>query len=239
MLFALQAQSLIPRNGWQLLEIATPATKVVLAVTAVLSLYSWFVIVLKAWQFRKLQSQANRFFQGLEGAPKLPDAYRVVMKLPASPFSRVFREAMSFYNELVPGVVRDGPAAVKVGLTPTQLEALRMVLGKEVGAERDGAGRLVSSLATIGSVSPLLGLLGTVLGVMDAFLGMGQKGSGNIAAVAPGIAEALITTVAGIAAAIPALMAYNYFANRLGRFEGELEGFASGLVGWMAREGWI
>lgn len=238
MLFALQAPSVIPRNGWQLLLIATPATQVVLAVTAVLSLYSWFVIVLKWWQFRKLQSQATRFFQGIEGAPKLPDAYRVVMKLPASPFSRMFREAMSFYNELVPGVVREGPTA-RVSLTPTQLEALRMVLGKEVGTERDGAGRLVSSLATIGSVSPLLGLLGTVLGVMDAFLGMGQKGSGNIAAVAPGIAEALITTVAGIGAAIPALMAYNYFANRLGRFEGELEGFASGLVGWMAREGWI
>lgn len=114
-----------------------------------------------------------------------------------------------------------------------------MILGKEVGAERDGAARLVTGLATIGSVSPLLGLLGTVLGVMDAFLGMGQKGSGNIAAVAPGIAEALITTVAGIGAAIPALMAYNYFANRLGRFEGELDGFANGLVGWMAREGWL
>ncbi len=238
MLFVLQAQPLIPKNGWQLLLIATPATQVVLAVTAVLSLYSWFVIAVKWWHFRKLRAQASRFFQGIEGAPKLHDAYRVVMKLPASPFSRVFREAMSFYNELVPGVIREGPTA-KVSLTPTQLEALRMILGKEVGAERDGAARLVTGLATIGSVSPLLGLLGTVLGVMDAFLGMGQKGSGNIAAVAPGIAEALITTVAGIGAAIPALMAYNYFANRLGRFEGELDGFANGLVGWMAREGWL
>ncbi|KAB2868919.1 MAG: ATP-binding cassette domain-containing protein [Burkholderiaceae bacterium] len=129
--------------------------------------------------------------------------------------------------------------ADKASLTTTQLEAFKMVLGKEVGAERDQAGRLVSSLATIGSVSPLLGLLGTVLGVMHAFLGMGQKGSGNIAAVAPGIAEALITTVAGIAAAIPALMAYNYFAGKTAQFEGDLDGFANGLVGWMAREGWL
>lgn len=238
MLALVQAASLIPRNGWELLLIATPATKAVLGVTAVLSLYSWFVIGMKAWQFRRLGSQGARFFQALEGAPKLPDAYRVALKLPASPFVRLFREAMNFYNELVPGVTRDGPAE-KVSVTPTQLEALRMVLGKEVGAERDAAARSVSSLATIGSVSPLLGLLGTVLGVMDAFLGMGQKGSGNIAAVAPGIAEALITTVAGIGAAIPALMAYNYFANRVGRYEGELEGFASGLVAWMAREGWL
>jgi biopolymer transport protein TolQ len=238
MLYLLQATALMPKNGWQLLLIATPATKVVLGVTAVLSLFSWFVMGQKAWQFRRLNRQASRFFQALEGAPKLSDAYRVALKLPASPFVRLFREAMSFYNELMPGVVRDGPTQ-KVQVTPTQLEALKLVLFKEVGAERDGAARSVSSLATIGSVSPLLGLLGTVLGVMDAFLGMGQKGSGNIAAVAPGIAEALITTVAGIGAAIPALMAYNYFANKVARFEGELEGFASGLVAWMAREGWL
>ena len=101
---------------------------------------------------------------------------------------------------------------------------------------------LTKRLVVIGTVAanaPYIGLLGTVLGVMNAFLGMGQKGSGNIAAVAPGIAEALITTVAGIGAAIPALMAYNYFAAKAGQLEGELEGFASGLIGWMAREGWI
>jgi len=238
MLFVLQAPSLVPQSVWQLLQLATPATLAVLAVTAVLSLFSWFVIAMKWWQFRRIRGQANRFFQALEGAPRLPDAYRVAMKLPTSPFNRVFREAMSFHNDLAPGVHREG-AAEKASLTTTQLEAFKMVLGKEVGAERDQAGRLVSSLATIGSVSPLLGLLGTVLGVMHAFLGMGQKGSGNIAAVAPGIAEALITTVAGIAAAIPALMAYNYFAGKTAQFEGDLDGFANGLVGWMAREGWL
>jgi len=238
MLFAFQASLAVPDSVWQLLATANLTTKVVLGVTAVLSLYSWFVVGLKYWQFRRLRSQANRFFQALEGAPRLPDAYRVAMKLPMSPFNRVFREAMNFYNEIVPGAAREGPTE-RTSITPTQLEALKMVLGKEVGAERDTSVRLVPTLGTIGAVSPLLGLLGTVLGVMHAFLGMGQKGSGNIAAVAPGIAEALITTVAGIAAAIPALMAYNYFVAKATRFEGDLDGFASGLVGWMAREGWI
>lgn len=238
MLFLLQAASPVPDSVWDLLAVATPATLIVLGFTALLSLISWFVMALKWWQFRRLRSQANRFFVAIEGSPRLADAYRVSMKLPASPFSRVFREAMNFYSELVPGATRDGPAE-RVSVTPTQLEAFKMVLGKEVGAEREASIRMVPSLATIGSVSPLLGLLGTVLGVMHAFLGMGQKGTGNISAVAPGIAEALITTVAGIAAAIPALMAYNYFAGRAARFEGELEGFAGGLVGWMAREGWL
>jgi biopolymer transport protein TolQ len=111
------------------------------------------------------------------------------------------------------------------------------VLGKEVAAERDQVAHYVSWLATIGAVSPLLGLLGTVLGVMDAFIGISTKGSGNLAAVAPGVAEALVTTVAGLAAAIPAVMAYNYFAGKVGEFESELEGFGNALVGWMAREG--
>lgn len=238
MISALQASTLIPTSIWQLLELATPATIVVLAVTALFSLVSWFVIGVKAWQLRKIRSQNTRLLRALEGAPRLQDAHRVVLKLPPSPIGRVFREAMSFYSDLAPGVFKDG-SVERVSLTVTQLEALKMVLGKEVGAERDAAAKLIPSLATVGSVSPLLGLLGTVLGVMDAFLGMGQKGAGNIAAVAPGIAEALITTVAGIAAAIPALVAYNYFASQTAVLEGELEGFANGLVGWMAKEGWL
>ena len=235
---AFQASTVIPDSAWQLLSLATPSTKVVLLITALFSLVSWFVIGQKGWQLRKLKSQNTRLLQALEGAPRLQDAHRVVLKLPPSALGRIFREAMSFYNDLFPGILKDGPSA-PVSLSSTQLEALKMVLAKEIGAERDGAARLIGSLATVGSVSPLLGLLGTVLGVMHAFLGMGQKGAGNIAAVAPGIAEALITTVAGIAAAIPALVAYNYFAGKTAALEGEMEGFANGLVGWMAKERWL
>jgi biopolymer transport protein TolQ len=238
MLSIVQAASQAPTSIWQLVLISSTETKVVLVATGIFSLASWFLIGLKWWQFGRIRRQASRFFGALEGAVKLQDGYKLAMKLPNSPFNRLFREGMNFYNELQPGIVREGPAT-KVAIEPAQLEAFKMVLGKEVAAERDAAARLVPWLATIGSVSPLLGLLGTVLGVMDAFLAIGQKGSGNIAAVAPGVAEALITTVAGLAAAIPAVMAYNYFASRTNQFEGELEGFAHGLVGWMAREGWL
>ena len=112
-----------------------------------------------------------------------------------------------------------------------------MVLAKEVSAERDLMARFIPWLATIGAVSPLLGLLGTVLGVMDSFIGIATGGSGNISAVAPGVAEALITTVVGLAVAIPAVIAYNLLANRLGVYAGELEGFAHEVIGSMAREG--
>jgi biopolymer transport protein TolQ len=114
-----------------------------------------------------------------------------------------------------------------------------MMLAKEVAAERDLMARFIPWLATIGSVSPLLGLLGTVLGVMNTFLGIAAGGSGNIAAVAPGVAEALITTVFGLFVAIPAVIAYNISVSRLGSFAGELEGFAQEIVGTLAREGRI
>ncbi len=235
----LQAGSSLPSSSWDLVLQSSPETKVVLVVTLVFSLISWFVIGLKIWQFRRVRSQANRFFGVLERTTRLKDAYHAVMKLPPSPYSRLFREGLSFFADLRPGMLREETPASSTLLTVTQLEALKMVLGKEVAAERDLMARFISWLATIGSVSPLLGLLGTVLGVMDAFIGIAAKGSGNIGAVAPGVAEALVTTVAGLATAIPAIMAYNLLANRLGVFAGELEGFANEMVGSMAREGMI
>ncbi len=210
-------------------------TKVVLVVIAVMSLASWFVVGLKWWQFRRIKGQGHRFFAEVGGHPGLREAYRGVMKLPPSPFSRLFREGITFYSELRPGAIGDRQAETH-SLSESQLEALKMVLDKEIASERDEVSHYVPWLATIGAVSPLMGLLGTVLGVMQAFFGIAAKGSGNIAAVAPGVAEALITTVAGLAVAIPSVLAYNYFATRVARFEGSLEGFGAALIGWMARE---
>jgi biopolymer transport protein TolQ len=122
-------------------------------------------------------------------------------------------------------------------LSSSQVEALRLLLDAETASERDHLSRFIPSLASIGSVSPLIGLLGTVLGVIDSFIGIATKGSGNIGAVAPGVAEALIATAAALAVAIPAVFGYNLFANRLNRLETELEGFGSEVIALMAREG--
>lgn len=220
----------------ELLLIAGTETKIVLVITGLFSLTAWFIIALKWWQFRKLHRKAERFFNEIERTTRLQDAYHVAMKLPPSPYSRLFREAMHFYGELRPGGLRE-EAATRTTLGPTQVEALKMVLAKEVAAEKDLMSRYVPWLATVGSTSPLLGLLGTVFGVMNAFLGIASKGSGNMSAVAPGVAEALVATAAGLAAAIPAVIAYNLFVHRVRLFVGELEGFASELIGTMAREG--
>ena len=232
----LQTPARIPTSPWELVLTSSPETKIVLVVTIAFSLASWFLIGVKYWQFRRLRRQSARFLEELGRSPRLQEAYRSVMKLPPSPFNRLFREGLSFYSQLQPGVLREEGTG-HGALSPSQLEALKMVLGKSIAEERDEAAKYVTWLATIGAVSPLLGLLGTVLGVMDAFIGISVGGSGNLAAVAPGVAEALVTTVAGLASAIPALIAYNIFSSKVGEFESELEGFGNALVGWMAREG--
>ena len=239
----LQVGRAVPTTPWQLVLTSSRETQFVLIVLAVFSLVSWYFIVLKWWQFRRMRQLADRFTTELEKAPRLEDAYHAAMRLPPSPYNRLLREGIHFFSELRPGSMKasggaSGAApAPQVVLTMTQLEALRMVLAKEVAAERDGAARFIPWLATFGSVSPLLGLLGTVLGVMDAFIGIAVGGSGNISAVAPGVAEALVTTVAGLAVAVPAVIAYNIFVNRLGVFAGELEGFAQEIIATLAREG--
>jgi len=238
----LQVGRAVPTTPWELVLTSSRETKFVLLVLAVFSVVSWYFIVLKWWQFRRMRQLADRFMAEVEKAPRLEEAYHAAMRLPASPYNRLLREGIHFFSELRPGSLKPSAAAgaaaaPQTALSATQLEALRMVLAKEVAAERDGAARFIPWLATFGSVSPLLGLLGTVLGVMDAFIGIAVGGSGNISAVAPGVAEALVTTVAGLAVAVPAVIAYNIFVNRLGLFAGELEGFAQEIIATLAREG--
>lgn len=214
---------------------ATPATKVILIVLAVFSLASWVLIFWKWRELKRVDEQADRFVYAMEGARGLVDLHHALLRLEDSPFTRVFREGVNFFNELRPGSLEGG--ADKQGLTRTQLEALWLVLEKNLSQERDEIGSGMQWLAIIGSVSPLLGLLGTVVGVMNSFIGITSQGSASISAVAPGIAEALTTTVAGLFVAIPAVIAFNHYASRLRLFVGELEGFGSEFVGTLAREG--
>jgi biopolymer transport protein TolQ len=128
-------------------------------------------------------------------------------------------------------------------LSPTaaaaRVETLRLVLDAESLAERDRLGRFLPWLATIGSASPLIGLLGTVLGIISAFVGIATTGSGNLAAVAPGVAEALVATAAALSVAIPATFGYNILANRLNRHDNLLEGFGTTVIALLVREGRI
>ncbi|HEX5726445.1 MAG TPA: MotA/TolQ/ExbB proton channel family protein [Longimicrobiaceae bacterium] len=224
-------------SAWEMIVHGTPSTQAIMAVLAVFSLASWALIVWKLVQFRRLRREADSFLDRLEVAQKIDEAFELVKNMRESPFTRVFRRGVHFFSELRPAAARVG-SEVR-GLSPAQLEVLRIVLEKEEGEERDEMGSGIHWLAIFATVSPLLGLLGTVLGVMHAFVGVVETGSSNIAAVAPGVAEALITTAGGLVVAIPAAMGYNYLLGRLNLFMGELEGISSELIGTLAREGRI
>lgn len=236
--FLLMLQAAPPTNAFDMIVGGTLPTHIVLLVLGVFSLMSWWLIFLKWKQFREVRLLGDHFLDQMERAQRLEDAYKAILTLPDSPYGRVFRQGVNFFSELRPGALRQG-APVTQGLSLTQLEALRMVLEKEEAEERDELASGLGTLAVIGSVSPLLGLLGTVIGVMNAFLGITASGSSNIMAVAPGVAEALITTVAGLGVAIPAVIAYNHFVSKLNLVTGELEGFSSEFIGTLAREGRI
>lgn len=212
-------------------------TKAVLLLLAVLSLLSWAVTFAKWRAFRAAERSGAVFMKEFEHAHGLEEAVKAARRAKTSPFTAVFFRAVEFLEDSRPALEAAGTAGAR--LSGSQVEALRLVLDAETGKHREELGRMIPWLATVGSVSPLIGLFGTVLGVISAFSGIVAKGSGNLGAVAPGIAIALSATAAALAVAIPAAFAYNVFAARLNRYDSALEGFGSELIALLVRDGRI
>jgi biopolymer transport protein TolQ len=211
-------------------------TLAVMVALVICSLAGWVLIFWKWRQFRRLKADGYRFVQAIERSQRLEDAYKTVMRLPETPYSRIFKHGANFFSELRPGALREN-APAQAGLSEAQLNALWLILEKVQEEERELASGGMVWLAIIAVVGPLLGLLGTTLGIMHSFILIGKTGAAGLGNVGPGIAEALVTTAVGLVAAIPASIAYNYFSTRLHRFSSELEGFASEFIGSLAREG--
>ncbi len=224
-------------GSWRMLITDDPLHNAVLIFLALLSLMSWGIMFSKFAEFRRAEKNGRGFVTEFEKATTIDAAMLVAQRTTSSPFTVVFARALQFLNETKPAM----PASPErnARLSGSQVEALRLVLDAESGAEREKLGTYITWLATVGSVSPLIGLFGTVLGVINAFQGVVVSGSSNLTAVAPGIAQALTATAAALAVAIPASFAYNIFAARLNRYDGALEGFSSELVALMVRDGRI
>lgn len=234
----LQIGRAVPTSPVELITHASTITKFVLVILLVLSLASWAVMIAKWMQFRNVSQASRLMWHDLEHVTRIAQATMLIRNAPSNPFTRVLSRALDFLDEMRAAGAAE--AGARTGpLSGSQVEALRLVLDAEAAEERDRLGRYVASLAVIGSASPLLGLFGTVVGVIDAFLGIATQGSGNLSAVAPGVAEALIATAAALAVAIPAVFGYNIFANRLNRFENDLDGFGTEIIAMLVREGQI
>jgi biopolymer transport protein TolQ len=242
----LQTRGAIPQTPVELVTTASSMTQSVLAFLALLSLVSWTVMFIVWRQIANANSRATKFAADFNRTNRLEQANAMAKLAKPSALSRLFLRAMHFVSETQATNLKVGgresveiKGAKNEALSGTQIETLHLLMDSEAAAERDRLGKLIPWLASIGSVSPLIGLLGTVLGVIDAFLGIATKGSANLTAVAPGVAQALIATAAALAVAIPATFGYNIFANRLNRFDLLMENFGTSVIAKLVREGLV
>jgi biopolymer transport protein TolQ len=247
MLFLLQGSSgtagggAMPGEGHSLFEFfsqAGPVAKLILGLLAVLSLLSWAVVIGKLVQLSRADRQSEQFLEAFHRSSRFSEVNAQAGKLHASPLVGIFQAGyaeidsqikhareMAERPERRPGGAAGASAPGAADYRITSLPSLERSLARAISVEIQGISRWTPLLATTASAGPFIGLFGTVWGIMVAFRDIGMSGSTSIVAVAPGISEALINTAAGLAAAIPALLAYNYFVNRTRRLKAAMEDF--------------
>jgi biopolymer transport protein TolQ len=203
----------------EMLHNSGPVALTVLALLLLASLYSWTIILGKLATFRRARSQSRRFLRAFRKATRLQDISSVSEQFKPSPLVSVFDEVYETYRRQTGGA---GP--------PRNITILERSAQSAASESLTGLESQLTWLATIGAVSPFLGLFGTIMGIVDAFHGLGTAGAATLRAVAPGVSEALITTAAGLIVAVPAVIAYNQFTARLREFASRMDDFSRELL---------
>ncbi len=213
--------SLILRSG--------PVATVVLLILVTFSVLSWAVVFYKARHYRRAEQQTRAFLDVFRRSSKFSEVQAVCRSLSDSPLVGLFQSGYAELNAQLrgsSGAAADRPGGGGPRPTLKSLEAVDRALMRATGAELAKLEHRVGFLATTASITPFIGLFGTVWGIMTAFQAIGAVGSSNLAIVAPGIAEALIATAAGLFAAIPAVYFYNHFTSRVKAFATAMDDFA-------------
>ena len=215
-----------------------PVAKAVLLILGILSVASWAIIFEKIGYLLRINRESKRFVRLYKERAGWNSLFKVSRSFKYSPYPQIFRKG---YSELYAWKRQFGTemgSSQDSGQNPIKKypTSLNQIMESAVTESLVGADKHLIFLAITVSVSPFLGLFGTVWGVMSAFMAIGMRGSADISTVGPGIAEALITTVAGLAVAIPALVAYNLFVASLRKLEDKLDVFSSELVRLFERE---
>ena len=193
-----------------------PVAKAVLVILLLFSLFSWAVMLAKWSAMNRARTQSGRFLKAFRKAARLEDVAAIAPQFRESPLASVFDGGYTEYRRQVgnPGGAARNMTAIE---RATQIAASEELTRLE---------RRLPWLATTGTVTPFIGLFGTVWGIIDAFHGLGTAGAATLRAVAPGVSEALVTTAAGLAAAIPAVIAYNHFTHSIREFAARMGDFA-------------
>ena len=199
--------------------------KFVLLVLFIFSVVSWAIIFIKYRYYRKIQRENESFNDDYLRSSKLSDILPAAKKYSFSTTAEVFRVGYAELTQTNKSISEVSQGRDEINLS--SLDNLERSMHKASSTEMTKLESALGFLATTGSASPFIGLFGTVWGIMDTFKGIGARGTATLAVVAPGISEALIATAAGLAAAIPAVIFYNYFLNQSKDMVQEMENFAS------------
>jgi biopolymer transport protein TolQ len=211
---------------------SSPISKVVLVILVLFSITSWGIILYKFWTFTRVARQSKMFLDIFRRSSKFSEVQAVCQSLSASPLVGMFQAGYAELNAQLrqagshSAAVGGSPAAIPIRPTLRSVTAVDRALLRASTLEVNKLEHRVPFLATAASITPFIGLFGTVWGIMSAFQGIASVGSTNLGVVAPGIAEALIATAAGLFAAIPAVYFYNLLTQRVKLFAAEMDDFA-------------
>ena len=215
----------------------------VMALLLIFSIISWTIILIKYLYIRKAYKESAYFTDFFWKSRNLSEAFSKAKQFHGSPIARVFRIGYLELKELsksgVPIKSSQSPETaphLSLGAKFTGTDNVKRSLRRAINTEIARMTQMVPFLATTGNTAPFIGLFGTVWGIMNSFHGIGLSGSASLAVVAPGISEALIATAAGLAAAIPAVIAFNYFMQKIRTLETELQSFSADFLNIIERD---
>ncbi len=235
---AVEGESTAPTASIPLLP-HTPMALAVMGVLIAFSLLSWTIIVRKWLTFKHIERQTRDFVDFFRKSARLSEVSTGAEHYLGTPLTGLFTAAYQELNAQIQSAQsKEGGRTGNPGtpsLTDRHVAGIQRSLQRAAAAEITMLERNMSWLATTGSVTPFVGLLGTVLGIIGAFEGLGIEKTASIQAVAPGIADALVATAAGLFAAIPAVIAYNQFLNRIKNIAAEMDDFSSELLNLFER----
>jgi len=213
---------------------AGPMVKFVMLVLLLLSVFSWAIIFRKWFQYRKARSESERFLESFWDGTEFSRLLNEAVNLDKSPVAQLFRAGFTEFRR-VSSLNTPSSSAREAPLKPV-LAQVERALKRTAIEQGNRLERSISFLATTGNTAPFIGLFGTVWGIMESFRGIGLMGSASLAVVAPGISEALVATAAGLFAAIPAVVAYNFFSRGITVFSSEMESFVSDFMSVIERQ---
>jgi len=212
---------------WDLIRNASGVVMGVLFMLVAMSVIGWYIIGYKYFFFARAIRQSDQFEEAFWRGRDIQQIFNTAQSLKHSPLSAMFLAGYSELSKLQQG----GPSSDK----DADMENVERALGKTMLKELTRLESSVPFLATTGSAAPFIGLFGTVWGIMNSFRAIGAMKSASVASVAPGIAEALIATAIGLVAAIPAVMAYNYFQRKIRVLSSEMETFSKDFLNIVRR----